>query len=259
MSFFQRTHPVRRAVAELGPVGSGATGAFYVQTIDGTEYVAKAKSRYVDGPYVPANELICADLGAGLGFPVLPTELIVVAGGETAFGSLRMANDEFTPMSSATAAKLLEPEYFSMVAVLDLFVCNTDRHPGNLLARKLRNPRGLRLLAVDHSHALSGPGITPADVPAFFAQVDSLAPERYFASHDLREGVYDCQTLRDALGSVEVLHDEIAGVVASVPSEWLSDQEKEILIKFLQERAPKIRALLQGAQHLFPKLKGAAL
>jgi hypothetical protein len=245
----------KRAVIDLG-AAAGASRARFVATADFTEFIVKAPSLCREvGPYIPANEMVCAEIAGVLGIPVLPWEFIELPDGDLGFGSLRMTNADFASMSEPIANQIANPELFSSVAVFDLWVCNTDRHAGNLLARRGRDE--YTLLANDHSHTLIREHMDPATLADSYSR---LGPEAFFRSGELRARVMDCRFLRDTLGAVEAFDEQVLrSIVSSVPVAWMSEDVKSQLSEFLLVRARTIRSIFQGVSSFFPKLAGVAL
>ena len=250
----------RRAVVDLGSAPGGATGARFVATADQTEFIVKSPSASARaGPFVAPNELIGVQLAAMLEIPVLPWEFILLPGGELGFGSLRLDSADFAPMSDSIAAQLTNSTEFCAVAVLDLWICNRDRHGGNLLARRNRHNQGggYSMLANEHSHALLHGVADPAQLAATYATVP---PAQFFRCSQLLGGVVPCSRLGDTLDLVESLPREtVEGVVAGVPDAWMKQSAREHVARFLTDRARNIRVLMQGCVPLFPSLNGITL
>jgi len=248
----------KRIVADLGPAPGGVTNSRFMATGDLTEFIVKAGS-YCSGigPYIPANEMVDAELANLVDIPVLPWQFLYLPGGELAWGSLRIDNADFAPMSPGMVGLLADATLFSAVAVFDFWICNTDRHSGNLLCRKNRNVSGYALLPNDHSHALIREHFDPAMLAVTYSTV---APVRFFRSPELRQGVIDCGHLRDTIDRIETIPDNaISMVVAGVPDAWMDQAVQVLLTDFLIARARQIRSLLQPHMVLFPNAAGVVL
>lgn len=251
--------PARRGQILLAEA-SGASGGLFIATSDLTQFLVKFPSRCgaSGSPHAPANEVIAAELSTLLDVPSLPWEFVTWQG-ETGWGSLRMPNAEFSPVTDEVAHALLEPGLFAAIAVFDLLICNTDRHSRNLLGR--RSPKGgYQLLANDHSHSLLREGLQPANMANAYERVISEEPQRFFRCADLRSGVTLCDMLLGTLARVETIGQrQIEYAVDAAPDEWLAPDDKKAVAAFLLERARNIRPLMQRVQPLFPNLAGVQL
>ena len=247
---------VKVAISDLGHA-SGASGAVFVLTSDLTEYIVKTRSAAAKlNPYVPANEVICATLADILGLPVLPWEFIRMPEGEIGFGSLRMANREFARMSPGIVPQLQNPELFGAIALFDLWLGNTDRHRGNLLARKARGKYWL--LVNDHSHALVHGEALPENLEEVFKT--QVRPEDFFRCPELVEGAEVNPVMREKLDAIEGLElTTVEEVVSSVPDDWMRHEDQRRVASFIHGRSREVRALMNDVTDLFPRMKGEVL
>lgn len=239
---------------DLGRAPGGVTGAIFVATADLTEYIVKAPSLCSQaGPYIPANELIAAELATLVGVPALPWELIGLPSGDTGFGSLRMRDADFTAMTDTVADQVLDQGTFGDIAVFDLWIANTDRHRGNLLARRSHSG-GYGLLANDHSHALVRAHMNPLDLSN---EYQAIPVTDFFRCQQLRDRVLNNLRLGEVLDRVrDIAEDQVRNVVGGVPPPWLDDDAKQAVSDFLVQRARNIRSMMRTANHLFPNFSG---
>jgi len=249
---------IRRAVADLGAAPGGVSNARFVATSDWTEYIVKAPTLCAGvGPYIPANELIAAELAVLVDIPVLPWVFIELPSGDLGWGSLRIHTADFARMSPAVAAHLDDSSMFSAIAVFDLWIGNTDRHGGNLLGKRAHVGGGYSLLANDHSHALLREHRVPGDLEGYWNQ---CGPADFWRCPQLVENVSDCRRLRSTIDSIEAMSDAVIGtVVANVPDDWMSGSVKADLTEVLIRRALRIRSLMQAQMSWFPQTPGVVL
>src|SRR5713226_7424324 len=169
-----------RVEDDLGPVGKGASGARYVSAENGTEYLIKGPSLklkstgHPEHPHVAANELIAAGLARLLGLPTLDSRIVEMRG-QLFFASVWMpAGTFYDPITAELFNGCANRDRTYGLVVFDAWLCNTDRHGGNLLVRRAGIPDNggerLSLLLNDHSHCLVLPGKT---VEALVARLDS--------------------------------------------------------------------------------------
>ena len=248
---------VKVAIGELGGA-SGASHAVFVLTSSLTEYIVKTTSAAARlGPYVPANEVICATFADILDLPVLPWDFIRMPGGEIGFGSLRMPSHQFAMMSPGIVADLENAELFGVIALFDLWLCNTDRHRGNLLARRARGGK-YRLLLNDHSHALVHGRASPENLDEVFK--NQVRPDRFFRCPELVSGAEANALMRQKLDVIEGLSlTTIEEVVSSLPDDWMTRQDQQRVASFIHRRSREVRSLMNGVTDLFPRMKGEVL
>lgn len=95
------------------------------------------------------NELVCMQLGRLVGLPV-PVGLIVQKGGEPFYCSGNIyGGGEFPPANLSKLAQNL-PEMACGIAVFDAWVCNSDRHAGNIFYDRATGT----VFLVDHGRAI---------------------------------------------------------------------------------------------------------
>lgn len=248
----------KRAIVDLGPAPGGVSKARYVATRDLSEYIVKAPSFCLAvGPYIPANELIAAELANAADIPVLPWQFIQLPSGDLGWGSLRVDTADFANMGPTIFASLDEPDMISAVAVFDLWIGNTDRHNGNLLGRRNRRGGGYSLLANDHSHALVREMFDPTQL---YQHYQSIPMNAYFRSNVLRANVTLCDHFKETLELIESLDEsDIRSIVEGVPDNWMSGSIRKAVADFLIGRAQNLRTLLNQALVLFPQMSGVSL
>lgn len=249
--------PVRRVVDDFGPVGQGVSMAHYVSAENGTEYIIKGPALTPNHSYVAANELIAATLAGILTLPVLDVCIIEMAG-ELYFGSAWMQQPTFVPqITSSLFAQCDNRDRVYDILVFDIFVCNVDRHSGNLLVRTTTHARGATrrrlLLMNDHSHCM----VLPNESAAVLTGRIMAPPQAYVRLDFARDAIVDPTRLSEAIANIERLTDgQIIGAVQSVPKQFLPSEELGLVMSFLRERRSKLRNIINGNLNVFPQMKG---
>jgi len=252
--------PVRRVVDDYGPVGQGVSLARYVSAENGTEYIIKGPYLTPHHKYVAANELIAATLAGILSLPVLDVCILEMAG-RLYFGSTWMQTPTFVPQISSTLfARCDNRERVYDILAFDIFVCNTDRHSGNLIVRTTTPAHGApgrRLLLMnDHSHCL----VLPNEVVTVLTGRITASPQAYVRLDFARDAITDPTKLSEAVANIERLTDaDIIGVVQCVPEEFLPYAERGIFMSFLRERRSNLRDIINRNLAVFPQLKGGQI
>src|SRR5216684_1697475 len=130
------------------PVGMGATGAIFAQVS------AICKKNGAQNPYYVANELVAAELGRILRLPVPPGFIVLDANQVAHYASLdfNLTGVSLPPIIPGNFTTTFLSELGAII-VFDIFIANTDRHPGNLSAEYGQSPK---FTLFDHSHSLLG-------------------------------------------------------------------------------------------------------
>jgi len=127
-----------RVLDDLGAIGRGASAAHYVLAENGIEYIIKGPSFTPQHPYVAANELLAALIARQLGLPILDFA-VVQMGQDLFFASAFMQGGTFHPQIRTDLFDRCEnKERVYGMLVFDAWICNIDRHDGNLLVRTTR-------------------------------------------------------------------------------------------------------------------------
>lgn len=249
---FKRTKYLQ-VVDDYGPVGQGVSQARTVLAENGEEYIIKGPTLCSVAPYVAANELIAVELAAQLGLPVLD-RAIVSMGGDLFFASAHMTKGTFFPHTTEDLFNGCEnrDRVYDLVA-FDSWVCNGDRHEGNLLVRDLRGRR--LLLLNDHSHCLCHPGLVASHLSSRLGTF----PNQYVRLDYVRDAIVDRDHLYAAVQSIMDLDTEIVrSIVRSTPSEWLSSTDSQMFEEFLLNRQVELGDRFSDDMGFFHRLRGAA-
>jgi hypothetical protein len=174
------------------------------------------------------------------------------------FGSSYMPSGTFYPMlTEPLFRRCTNPERIYGMVAFDTWICNRDRHEGNLLVRRIRqrgaSPEELRLLLNDHSHCLVLP---QGQAPNLAASL--TAPAQDFVSIQyIRDAVTDVQALAEWCDTVEAVSDaEILAFVRELPSDLLSAADRPHYEDFLVARKSRLRQALKDGQSAFSNLQG---
>ena len=231
----------------------GSRAYRYLLASNGSEYYCKGPSLTPGHPYLGANEWVAAGLARRLAIPVRELAVIewdgsLLVGVELLPNARKMTG----PLNAATWQRLSNaPAVAYDVAVLDGWTLNTDRHEQNWLGVVLGPDRGL-FMVNDHDLALMGINRPPAEL-AQLAQTP-LVPE-FFRTAVIRDAIIDAHALEAAVARAQAVEDQLlANLVGQVPGAWLSDGEKEHVLRFLRDRRDHLGDLFEHGHNLFPNL-----
>lgn len=190
-------------------------------------------------PHIIANEFICAQLAAELGLPV-PECQVQWIGERAWFLSYYIRSEPFT------YRKLLHCRNIGDIPLLllfDLWVCNSDRWPANLLlSRPSDVPDAYEFVIIDHSHALWG----EADVPQVSLDID---PRLCFDFTTLTEQITSNHEWDSALSKLCGLNEiVITEVVDALPHAARGALDTNSLVEQLARRKEQLPELLHCAK-----------
>jgi len=241
-----------RGIAELGSLG-GVSGAKLVDWLPHGRYAVKEHSGALP-PYTLVSEWLAADVASLLDLPV-PARQVVPCGQNDAFGlEWRADAKSFQP---GMEAKLTNPEAVIGMIAFDVFVCNRDRHSGNvLLQRPSPDMERYTLYLVDHSHALIG---DLADMGDFARWCNSHPDPGSFiqvAPQELRGLVDDLARFDPWVSRIGALtRSQFEESAARIPTSWKpSPDEIPSLIDFLISRQNAMQGLIGQAGPYLPNL-----
>ncbi|MBL8796363.1 MAG: hypothetical protein JNM56_20865 [Planctomycetia bacterium] len=256
-----------RITAIYSRLDSGESRAMYVKAENGNEYVAKGPSLTPTWRHVGANELIAFRLAERMGLPVLDCRVLQFEG-ELYVGHTRMQENQFHPyLTSELLARCSNLDRVYGLVVFDSWVCNTDRHEGNLLVR-CSNSAGLAngrcaadehtVLVNDHNRCL----LPDNRETSHFSSLSGEYLAEFIQIGFIRDRIYSLGGLKDAIEQAERVSDiEISSIVNGVPPELLPDEDKAHWTEFLINRRGSLRRLF-AAEHnrrLFRYLPGGSI
>ena len=228
------------------PVGIGVSNSSYLHL----EAVGKAGAPGL--PYCVANELVAAEVGRRVRLPVPPCCVVVDGTGKAFFASLsfNLTGNALPPIIPADFAAAFG-DTVADILVFDIFICNSDRHAGNLTADYAPPAR---FNVFDHSHAVLG-GNPPVGSARLIAMQNHLVIDGGLGGnrHCLIDRVTDDRTFDKMLRRIEGLEDYfITELVSDVSDYGLSMQEVTDLTAFLLARRASVRGLISNNKPKFP-------
>lgn len=214
---------------------------------DGHAYICK--SRYTTGQYyTPANELTASLLAEWLNLPT--TRFHVVAfKGENYFGSEQLKRFPFDPQT----IPLPHSGMIADIYVFDVWICNPDRHRGNVIAVETfvgPDEPALTLKIIDHGLSLFGHA--GEGEFSLLQQNDSREDiqELVKTADDFSRYITSLSDFDAMLHSIESLtSDELRDILCKNP--WLAQEEKDFLFEILSRRQRRLKGLFAANRALF--------
>lgn len=211
-----------------------------VEARDGQHYGVKMVGE--DGRKVPASELFCHELASRLLIPTPAHAVIKMPTGELAFGSLWQGGviDKKTKLDfQLFIDQILRGEvkvvnlkkFFSRLYAFDLFVNNVDRSWRNFLWRSSFGDSVIGL-AFDFSRACFETGHDGAHATAKLTNTQSVFAMINISKNYERAEAVACL---DAIKAITT--DEIRGILAGVPPEWMSKADRNGYIDWWDSQA----------------------
>lgn len=198
------------------------------------------------------NELICSTLGRSVGLPVpegflvratasdLPESGILAKhdGEALIFASADVGRPSLKRRLTESGAQFLDSllttwKRWDVVSIFDEWIANPDRHAGNLL---IEGPD--RVWLIDHSHALTGPGWTAADLVPERAVRNQVA-DKCFSRLTLPERMA-VRAKAAQLSSVFGLVPPDSALAACYATHLLSPSDLEAVRTFVGDRVSKL-------------------
>jgi hypothetical protein len=239
--------PTIELAADVGPVGSGGSGAHFIAASDGTRWVMKAN--YFGGQqhrYLCLNEALCAQIGRRLGVNVPDAAIVYLTldqaqtfkpgvGEPERFVFASRLIEPAEPLSPASAAGAETTEMAGIVT-LDALVRNTDRKEEHILAQR-RSDDGWRLWAIDHGHTLATADTLKGTFDPLQASVPPIALlQQHVGREDVRPW---CES------AAAVPRVEYKKMVDALPGAWVVEPDApETLADILFARAQNLAQLL---------------
>jgi hypothetical protein len=241
----------QQGYVDIGKVGVGVSGAHYIACLGkGSLGYYVAKQYDPQKPWTLVSEWICADIASLLGLPI-PARKIIPFNGKWLGFELRSEAKSFEP---GMEQNIINCEVIAGMIAFDVWICNRDRNPGNvLLQRPSDGMQKYTLSLIDHSHALIG------DLPNLDALrqfIERNNDPRCFVRptpHQLRSVVCRMGEYMKPLMKIESFDiGQLAQVIQRIPTEWIPNQEHLVdLVKFVGERATEVKSLIMDNKQLF--------
>lgn len=234
-------------VVDLGPVGEGVSGARWLGVYHEQGLIIyAAKCRRDEHPYLLLNEAVCAALAGALHLPIPALRLIRLD------NQLWFGLEKKEPKVACTPENLaacVNSDQVPGVLIFDVFVCNPDRHEGNVLLHQFQQqPLAIKLWIIDHSHALVS---TKQNVAALVTANHNTQVYLKLPHHGAV--VKQRSQFESFLERLEALDSTaFQEITASLPAEFIPKGADLVsLTDFLIRRRDEVRTLIQTAfQHL---------
>lgn len=265
--------PILTADLDLGPVSGGVSNARQVRCENGEEYIIKSRNLSPSNSYIAGNEYIAARLTEILELPILDSRIV------RWHGNLHFASRWMHPN---THDSLPTPDKISQcsnsyrvydMAVFDVWLCNVDRHRGNIVMRLHPRPDGSvvrTLLFNDHSHCLLAPGRAPHLQSTTVHDLGNLAKtgfcssvpphDTFFRARIIEHLIEDVAMLREALDRVAAIPNHaIKSVVSGVPPDFIPTSDRAGIENFLLNRRKALKQIFRNELAFFKNLSGGPL
>lgn len=231
------------------PVGHGVSDSLHLHLS------AIGKTDSPTGPFCVVNELISGEIGHRLRLPVPPFCVVQDNTSQPFFASLdfNLTGLSLPPVFASDFATNF-PQAVGDLLVFDTYICNSDRHAGNLSADYPAN----RYNAFDHSHAVLGgthhgvPGLSRLALAASSLVMDgSIGGNR----HCLLDVLIESQRLVPMIERIEGLEDYfIRDIVDSSAEYGLDTATQSGLFDFLRARRDGLRILINTNRASFTQV-----
>lgn len=201
-------------------------------------------------PWTLVSEWLCADIASLLGLPI-PARRIIPFNGKWLGFELRSEAKSFQP---GMEQNIINSEVIAGMIAFDVWVCNRDRHGGNvLLQRPSDGMQKYTLSLIDHSHALIG------DLPDLIALQEFIERNndpRCFVMpmpQQLRSVVCSLGDYTSWLIKIEGFDiEQLKATAQAIPTEWIPSQKQLTgLVEFVAHRASNVKSLILDNPQLF--------
>lgn len=213
--------------------------------------------------HVGANELVSGLLASEMGLPVLDVRVLSM-GGDVLAGSTWMGG-RFHPYMDATLFEECINRYHVYgIVVFDLWVCNTDRHEGGLIARCSGTETPGRkqqcgwdrhaLILNDHSHCLLPDNRETTYFGSLLNHRDRVG--EFVQLPFLLDAIQSPEMLGQAIGRAEAIPNEmLEGIIRQVPDALLPAEDKPAWVEFLSARRDRLREIVTASRRSFRNLE----
>lgn len=235
---------------DMGAIGVGVTAPRLMLGADGHLYVVKLMNNKV-GPKALANEWLGWRLARRIGLCVPRCEQVEVtrsllvrsprlrkvhAAEGVHFGSRYLAGCEY--VGRGVMQRAVNKDEVVGVMLFDHLLYNDDRtlNRKNFLARW--EGRGYHIYAIDHSHLL-GSGRWSAESLLRRSETDSVNQRRVFGWL-LRYHLTKDKLAPYVTRILSITEDEVRAVLEEIPPEWLTEAERDVVLRFWQMRQREV-------------------
>jgi hypothetical protein len=246
---------------EYPDYAAGVSAAKFVRAENGSEYIVKGPSLTPDHPQVAANELIAAMLADQIRLPILDHR-ILSRGTNLFFASARMAANTFELLTEEIYMRCSNRSIIYLVVAFDVWLVNSDRHNGNLLARATLSgdeSRTYALLSNDHSHCLVMPHQSASMLAGLIDAPLDCSDRRFVHMDFIRHDIVDETRMIESVERIESVADQVVDdIVGSIPDVLLGDADRPLYVQFLIKRRNRLRSIFAAGGQLLPNLRRAA-
>ena len=236
--------PVR--IIQLDPPDlPSADAAFYGTGDNGLDYCIKTVAKT---PNAPAAEYICHFVARSSGIAVPDVDVVVLSDGTEAFGSVWegavLRQQTWKVLTGDLAGKQID-QCLARIFVLDMFVHNVDRHPGNYLCVTGRGTTP-SLKAIDFSRSLTCHG-WPLPVLPMDGASNTMKVMRHLRQN--RECDFgEALPMVDRLGSLPFA--DFKDLVNGLPKPWMAQSLRKKLVEWwARGRADRLTAIRDGLKN----------
>jgi hypothetical protein len=232
---------------ELG----GASGArrFYL--------LAVGKRNTPEYPYSVVNEKLASEFGRVIGLRIPEVVLQYLRDSWYAFSYYISETESGETQPEGTASDIAafyeaNPTELHGMICFDLFLCNNDRKPDNLVIGEDGN-----VWLIDHANALfyRRTGRIKPGIPRLAAIARNLEV-MFDKPHAFLEALVSWEDIDKWCERISQIPSYfIRARVEDLPGEVLTQEEREFLIKFLELRKSHMKEIIQSNQSLFPALR----
>ncbi len=229
----------------------GASGArrFYV--------LAVGKHDSAEYPYTVANEKIASELGRAIGLRVPEVVLHRLRDEYHAFAYYVIETDSGETMPEGTAAEIASfyadnPAELHGMVCLDLFICNNDRKPDNLVIGE-----DGKVWLIDHANSLfyRPTGTIKPGIPRLLA-VEKDLRDMFDKPHGFLNALQSWDHIDMWCERVSQIPSHfIDSTIANLPMGIITEEERHFLFEFLERRKQRLSQIIQEHRSLFPELK----
>jgi hypothetical protein len=232
----------------MGAVGIGVSNSSYLHL------EAIGKTSGPGNPYCVVNEIVAAEIGRRLRLPVPPCCVVMDPQSRAFFASLNfnLTGNALPPIIPANFTGVFGDTVADILA-FDIYICNSDRHAGNLTADYTAPAR---CNVFDHSHAVLG-GNPPMGSARLTIARNALVIDGGIGGsrHCLIDQVTDDRWFDRMLKRIEAVEEYFIKELVSDMAEYgLSTQEVNDLTTFLLERRTLVRGLISSNKPAFPAI-----
>lgn len=229
-------------------VGTGMCRTHYVLGSDGLEYAAKGPSFIRNFRHVATNELVAVGIASKMGLPVQEWR-VLTRGKKMFFGSRWIPESLYhSTIDDYLFESCKNKDLVYELVVFDFWICNTDRHSGNLWALcagdspRAKNCRAEHaLLLIDHAGGLLQDDRDPTH---FASALVHTRIDQCVQLPCIQKAIINPARLSKAIDVAEsVSDDDIASIVNAVPSKLLPIAERGSWAAFLVSRRNELRKL----------------